>query len=55
MNDSSIGRVAVLVVLIAALVSAVVNVLMKGVFGSAIFQMADIPLRPLLPDFLFPR
>jgi hypothetical protein len=51
MNDSIVSRIGVLVVLIAALVSAVVNVLMKGVLGLAVFAVADIPLSPLLPGF----
>ena len=51
MNDSVLGRVGVLLVLIAALVSAVANVPMKGALGSAVFAIADIPWSLSLPDF----
>ena len=51
MSDSVASRIGVLLVLIAALVSAVANVLMRGVLGLAVFAIADIPLSPLLPGF----
>lgn len=51
MSDSVLARIAVLLVSLTALVSAVVNVLMKGVLGLVIFEVADTPLSLLLPDF----
>ena len=51
MTDSVAGRIVVLAVLIAALVSALANILLKGVLGVAVFGIADIPWSVFLPDF----
>lgn len=51
MNDSVWARIAVLLALIAAVAAAVANMLMKGVLGLAVFNVADVPLSLLLPDF----
>lgn len=51
MNDGIAGRIGALIAMIAALVLALTNVLMKGVPGLAVFAVADFPLSLLLPGF----
>lgn len=51
MNDSATARLIMLVVMVAALVSTVLNVVLRGAPGAAVFAVADLPWALLLPPF----
>jgi hypothetical protein len=51
MNESAVGRVAMLLVLIAAVVGPMFNVVLHGAPGAAVFAVADLPWAALLPMF----